>query len=273
METPARDALLRLACNQKKAIELDPNLERLKEAASSIRGALLKKFRRLDIAKMAGDERYQELRRLQAATKTHRKRLFEATRKKKRREFFEDIGNRIIEGNHEGNPITFNLDLSYMQPERRALTELEFKKRDTDGLDTAILIEDRIRSLELRLQLNELHVPGGLHKKLDFRNIERKLASVNIEETKETSSRYWKSQTGLEYPFCLGCSNLNPAARHYSYSRKDSLSRHFKTHQLPSFFAKPGRPCDIPSCATISVSLPGYLLHLNKCHKLWLYFW
>ncbi|CAG7996806.1 unnamed protein product [Penicillium salamii] len=53
-----------------------------------------------------------------------------------------------------------------------------------------------------------------------------------------------------------------------SYSRKYSLARHFKPHQLPSFFTNPGRPYDIPGYATISVSLPGYLLHLNKSHKI-----
>lgn len=61
----------------------------------------------------------------------------------------------------------------------------------------------------------------------------------------ETNSSYWKSDYGLECPICLGCSDLDLAARKYSYPRKDELLRHFKTHQVPPFFAKAGRPCDI----------------------------
>ena len=155
-----------------------------------------------------------------------------------------------------------------MQPERTALAELEFKNRDIDDVDATQLIEDRIRSLELRLQLNKLHVPKGLHKNLSFGKLERILAGDNTEQPKGFNSSCWQSETGLECPFCLGCPTFDPAARQYSYSRKYLLTRHFKTHQLPSFFAKPGRPCDIPGCPTISVSLPWYLLHLNKSHKI-----
>ncbi|CAG7996851.1 unnamed protein product [Penicillium salamii] len=231
--TPARNALLRLACNasltrdvsapndldaaDRKGIKVDPDLKGLKEATSSIRTALLKKWGSLQLAKGCGDKRYQEFRRLQSATRTHRKRLFDAKKKKRREGFFEDIGNRIIEGNHQGKPVTFNPDLSHMQPERTALAELEFKNRDIDDVDATLLIEDRIKSLELRLQLNKLHVPKGLHKKLIFGKLERTLAGYNTEQPKGFNSSCWQSETGLECPFCLGCSTLDPAARQYSY--------------------------------------------------------
>jgi hypothetical protein len=283
MGTPARNALLGLACNasltrdvstpndldsaDKKGIELDPELDRLKEATRRSRLALTKKWRSLQHAEKGEPEHYQNFRRLQNATRTYRKRLFEAKRKEKRESFFSDIGNRIIEGNHQGNPITFNADLSHMQPQRTALAELEFKNRETDKVDTDSLIQDRIRSLEMRLELNKLHVPKCLKKRVIFSKLERLMLTDSDEDSKNLKSGSWESETGLQCPFCLGHTKLDPAAREYSYSRKDALVRHFKTHRLPSFFPKPGRECDIPGCDTICISLPGYLLHVNKCHK------
>ncbi|KAJ6137107.1 hypothetical protein N7471_003593, partial [Penicillium samsonianum] len=49
----------------------------------------------------------------------------------------------------KGTPVTFTLDVSYIQPERIALTKLKFKNRDIDTIDNTELIKDRIRSLEL----------------------------------------------------------------------------------------------------------------------------
>jgi hypothetical protein len=53
----------------------------------------------------------------------------------------------------------FNPDLSHIQPERKDLADLEYKNRDIDNLDRITLIEERIRSLELRLQLKKLYIP------------------------------------------------------------------------------------------------------------------
>ncbi|OGE55433.1 hypothetical protein PENARI_c004G04263 [Penicillium arizonense] len=204
MGTPARKALLDLSCNasltrdisapnslneaQKLGLELDPDLTRLKEATALLRRALIKDFGQLEKARKFGESRYRELRRLQEAIRTHRKRLFNAAKKRNRDHFFDNIGNRIIEANHQGNPIKFNPDLSHIQPERKYLADLEFKNRDTDNLDRATLIEDRIRSLELRLQLEKLHIPQGLHRKIDFSKMERKIADVKEEDAKQANS-------------------------------------------------------------------------------------
>jgi hypothetical protein len=138
------------------------------------------------------------------AVRLARKPLHDKTKKRTREGFFENIGNCIIEGNHQGNPVTFNLDLSHMQPERTALAELEFKNRDIDDIDATLLIEDRVRSPELRLQLNKLHVPRGLHKKLIS-------ARDDTKKQQDSNSSYWKSETGLQCPV------LDPASRQYSY--------------------------------------------------------
>jgi hypothetical protein len=284
MGTPARKALLDLSCNasltrdisapnslneaQKLGLELDPDLTRLKEATALLRRALIKDFGQLEKARKFGESRYRELRRLQEAIRTHRKRLFNAAKKRNRDHFFDNIGNRIIEANHQGNPIKFNPDLSHIQPERKDLADLEFKNRDTDNLDRATLIEDRIRSLELRLQLEKLHIPQGLHRKIDFSKMERKIADVKEEDAKQANSTVWESKSGLECPICLGRSRADPAAREYSFSRKDSLVRHFKKHQLQTSFGELSRPCDIPGCVDSSPSLPLYLSHLHKKHRI-----
>jgi hypothetical protein len=229
MGTPARNALLGLACNasltrdvsapndldsaDKKGIELDPELDRLKEATRRSRLALTKKWRSLQYAEKSEPEHYQSFRRLQNATRTYRKRLFEARRKEKRESFFSDIGNRIMEGNHQGNPIKFNADLSHMQPHRTALAELEFKNRETDKVDIDSLIQDRIRSLEMRLELKKLHVPKCLKKRVIFSKLERLMLTDSDEDSKNLKSGSWESETGLQCPFCLGHTNLDPAAR------------------------------------------------------------
>lgn len=44
------------------------------------------------------------------------------------------------------------------------LADLEFKNRDVDKASDEELLEDRIRSLELRLTLHRLNVPPALQK-------------------------------------------------------------------------------------------------------------
>lgn len=95
----------------------------------------------------------------------------------------------------------FTLDLSHIQPKRKDLADLEFKNRDIDNLDHVILIKDRIRSLELRLQLENLYIPQWLYKKINFSKAERKIASVKEEEPKKQTLPPKKASLALSTQF------------------------------------------------------------------------
>jgi len=276
MQTPTRDSLLNLACHrnltrdasapqklntkQKEAIETEAELHNLKKALKSTRDELISEFHKLKKAEGASDPRFSEIKQLQKKIRTRRKMLERRAQKTAREEFFDSIGNRIIEQNQQGTPLTFTPDVSHIQPERIALAELEFKNRDVDTIDDAELIEDRIRSLELRLKLNSLHIPQALKKRIVFKDRQKgasRQAVVPIE-----------SSSGLECPVCLGGTRLDPTARRYKYSRKDVLQVHFRTHRLPFFFQKPGRKCDWPHCLQVLPTLSQYKWHLADIHKI-----
>ncbi|KAJ5449485.1 uncharacterized protein N7458_005934 [Penicillium daleae] len=275
METPARDALLKLACNssltrdasapqdltepQKRSLEYDQELNRLKRECQGIRSDLIAEFHQLNKARCADPGRYNANRNLQNKVKARRKKIHDEAKEKVRAEFFENIGNHIIDQNYQGNPMKFEPDMSHIQPERKELADLEFKNRDVDTVDDAELIEDRIRSLELRLRLHGLHVPKALRKRVRFE-------SMPLIKS-EPQSFPWKSATGLECPACLGVPHTHPVAKQFEYSRKDALQRHFRTHRLPKTFPK-GRQCDIPSCSEVLFTLPQYMLHQAECHNI-----
>ena len=206
---------------------------------------------------------HKRLKKLQSAIRAKRKRLFRSAMNAQHKEFFDQVGNHIIEKNHQGIPIKYTADVSHIQPERRELAELEFKNRDANTIDDKELLEDRIRSLELRLELHKLHVPQPMKRLIKF-------DKAGAKAKKNVNQGYpMESQTGLECPVCLGCGDLHPQARQYRFSRKDTLRRHFdNTHKLQTFFKSPGRPCDWPGCSSTCVSLPGYMHHLAKCHKI-----
>lgn len=78
-----------------------------------------------------------------------------------------------------------------------------------------------------------------------------------------------KSKNGLECPVCLSHSNVHLRAKQYTYARKDTLQRHFKTHKLPKSFSKDCE-CNYPSCIAVLPSLLQYKFHQIKEHKIFL---
>jgi hypothetical protein len=70
--------------------------------------------------------------------------------------------------------------------------DLEFKNRDADTVDDAELLEDRIRSLELRLHLHMLNVPKVLKRRV-------RVDGYNSEKLFQPM----ESETGFECPVCL----------------------------------------------------------------------
>lgn len=69
-----------------------------------------------------------------------------------------------------------------------------------------------------------------------------------------------KSESGLQCAVCLGRSDIHPKVKTYTYARKDTVQKHFRTHQLQREFPK-GRICDYPKCEKILYSLPQYEFH------------
>lgn len=304
MGTPVRKSLLSLATHasltrdpsapqdatpaQKRAIELEPKMAQIKSECEALRNDLFMEYGVLKKARESSDKRYDEFESLQNKIKSRRYRLCKQAKAETREEFFRQIGNRIIESNHLGEQVQFTPDTRHIQPERMTLANLEFKNRDVNEIDHTILIEDRIRSLELRLELHKLHIPSGLKAHIRFN--ENTSVSVSCKESEKDNSereqeikaknkggdnnnrgkkgKPRKRREILRCPVCLGRTDLLPAARTYRFSRKDALIRHFKTHRLPIFFGKPGRQCDVPGCVAFSASLPGYQLHLSKHHNI-----
>lgn len=298
MGTPTRDSLVNLAIHanlkrdasapqdlsieQNESIEADKGLQGFKAAHKSLRDTLIAEFRLLKKAHEANDPRWHKFVRLRNQVVARRRKLQREAKKSARNKFFQNIGNEIIERNHQGNPIIFTPDTSHVQPERRALAALEFKNRDVDTISDFELLEDRIQSLELRLKLNSLHVPKALKKQIKFdQSLSGKDQHVLESETKdnigwkntgkagaENDQSSVKSSTGLECPVCLGCQDLHPLARSFTYSRRDVLKRHFETHRLPFIFHKYGRQCDYPGCKEVLFTLMQYKLHLADCHHI-----
>ncbi|EER43971.1 FluG protein [Histoplasma capsulatum H143] len=95
-----------------------------------------------------------------------RKKLQKETLETVYKEYFENVGNDIIHRNYHGQNIKFVSQTSFVLPERKELAALEFQNRDASTVSDVGLLEDRIRSLELCLDLHHLHVPKGLVDKV-----------------------------------------------------------------------------------------------------------
>ncbi|KAJ5245744.1 beta-lactamase/transpeptidase-like protein [Penicillium chrysogenum] len=216
---------------EKKCIEMDPELNKLKIERNAFRHELIAEYHQLTKARKADPARYDRYRRLQNQVRAKREKLHtDAKDKMMYDNFFEHVGNHIIDQNYQGIPVEFEPDTSHIQPERKVLADLEFKNRDVDTVDDAELVEDRIRSLELRLELHQRNIPKPLRKRVKFEATTKK---------PDQPPFMMKSSTGLECPVCLGCtSSMHQTARQFAYARKDVLQKHFKTHKLPRIFPK-----------------------------------
>jgi len=218
----------------------------------------------LELARLAGDLYYCQLRNFQISIRIYRKCLYNSKKKKVRKVFFENIGNNIIAANRQKKPIIFTADIFRIQSEKKKLAEFEFKNRNTADITAAILFEKRIRLLELRLQLEKLQISRELYRKIDFGKSEiDRIISTKIEEPIYID---WKNKTGLEYPVCIGIPILDPAIQIFFYSRKNSLQRYFESYKLLLFFGYSGRYCDIPEYSFICILFNGYKTYLKKYH-------
>ncbi|KAI9037217.1 uncharacterized protein KD926_000723 [Aspergillus affinis] len=218
METPARTTLLSLATHasitrdpsapqdltdeQKKAIHSIPEVRELTEKREELQADILKTHGDLNLAKESCDPRFAESAVLLAKLKWQRQKARASMLQEARVNFFRQIGNQIIEKNRLGEKVFYEPDTSRIQPERLQLAELEFKNRDVDQIDPDDLAEDRIRSLELRLQLIQIYSPmkASTVKAIQRQNElkEQREEKQKRREVKEDSSEV------LQCPICLG---------------------------------------------------------------------
>ncbi|TQB71041.1 hypothetical protein MPDQ_007804 [Monascus purpureus] len=250
-----------LSDEKKQEIEQLTELTELKRKRDQLRRDLIAQYHQLHKAR--GTTLYSEFERAQSQVRARRKKLHKAAKDEQHDNFFKHVGNRIVEGNYKGQPLTFEPDVSHVVPERKALADLEFKNRDVDKISDAELLEDRIRSLEMRLALYHLEVPKTLQKRINFREPSPEMAIC----PEISDSLPLESKSGLECPVCLGRPGLHSRARRYIYARKDTLQRHFETHNLKQKFPK-GRTCDYPGCEEVFYALSKYKLHLDMVHKI-----
>lgn len=303
MGTPARKSLLDLATHasitrdpsgrqgltdaQKEKVGSDEKTEEKKEKAQELRRALIEEYGQLKIAKDAEDERHREFISLQNSIKSQRKRDSDKMLYSVREQFFKEVGDRIIQANLEGKPIEYKPDTSQIQPERIALANVEFQNRDCDQVEDDELVEERIRSLEMRLEMITTVIPSALkhhiHHQVSPRtkSTESKLAGdkglnggqsilfTTFKAASERVSKHINPVQVLQCPECLRNPILYKAARNYVFARKDTLQRHFETHKLPHFF-QPPRQCGVPGCVASFPSLVGYKRHLGDNHSIYL---
>ncbi|TQB77085.1 hypothetical protein MPDQ_005571 [Monascus purpureus] len=217
----------------------------------------------VQLHKARGTTLYSEFERAQRQVRVKRKKLHKTAKDEQHDNFFKHVRNHIVEGNYKGQPLTFEPDISHVVPERKALADLEFKNQDVDKISDAELLEDRIRSLEMRLALYHLEVPKTLQNRINFREPSPEVPSC----PEVLDNLLLESKSGLECPVCLGRPGMHSRARRYIYARKDTLQRHFETHNLKQKFPK-GRTCDYPGCEEVSYTLSRYKLHLDMVHKI-----
>ncbi|EGE79164.2 hypothetical protein BDDG_02102 [Blastomyces dermatitidis ATCC 18188] len=126
-------------------------------------------------------------------------------------------------------------------PKRKALVAIEFQNRDVNTVPDEELMEDRIKSLDLRLTLSRLTIP-------------RHLASRPKALAEDILSNDKWSPSGLECPLCLNHDSFHPQVQQFSYCNKYVLRRHKeKTHLQHMDFSKAIR-CSYLDCGKLLTS-------------------
>jgi uncharacterized protein DUF3435 len=273
LETPSRDALIKLSshssltrdpsapqCPSDKKMESvknDPELLGLMNRQKALRDDLISRFHRICLAE--GTSAHTEYLGLQRKVRAKQKQLEKRAAGETYKEFFDNVGNQIIEANFLGKPLCFDPQHSTVLPERRVLADLEFKNRDASAVSDDELWQDRIRSLEMRLELYRIQVPRFLHGHV------RTDIAVNLGFPNPFPQQ---SINGLQCPYCLGKEDYHPLARQYEYRRKDILISHFQRHERMDF--SEGRTCNFPNCEEKLTSLTQFKSHQASVHHIYL---
>lgn len=269
MGTPARKDLVDLATHasitrdpsapsqltdsQREEIENEETMKYTKERKGELKKLLIERYGQIKIAYETGDPDAEEHRGLYNKLIARRRHLHRKKLDSVREEFFKSVGDQIIAGNAAGKPVQYEYDISAIQPERLELGELEFKNKDCEDNDDELL-EDRIRSLEMRLKMIDLNIPA--RSKSCFRypkppNLKAKSDQVHPPD--------------LRCPECLGIAKIRELGLGYTYTRKDTLKKHLLGHLDSEIFP---RSCKMPGCASITSSAACYMRHLVDKHNI-----
>lgn len=141
LETPSRNALLKLSSNsgltrdpsapqhlndeQKNSIRKSPEILELKNQRDRSRKGIIAKYGKIGLSR--GTPEHTEYNMIMREFRAKRKQLEKATLDQTYEEFFNNIGNQVIEANFQGNPLCFTPQTSTVLPERKELADLEFK--------------------------------------------------------------------------------------------------------------------------------------------------
>lgn len=270
--TPTRDALIKLSTNssitrdpsapqeltpaQKQSVEKDPELLEAEEDWITRRDELIAEYG--TISKITDLDILQDYRQLRNKPRTIRKRLHKKEKDKTYKEHFDNVGDTIIEKNYRGEDTTYEPDTSSILPERKALAALEFQNRDVNAVPDEELVEDRIRSLELRLTLTRLAPP---------RRFTPRFKPTALADNMPFSEKLpgW-SPTGLECPECLTNTELHPQARQYRYCNRYVLRDHLQMVHLRRMDFSKAVSCCYRNCSKLLPSEAQYLHHLAGAH-------
>ncbi|KAI9043130.1 uncharacterized protein KD926_004313, partial [Aspergillus affinis] len=141
-----------------------------------------------------------QFQKSQNKVRSERKKLHSTAKDEQRERFFQNVRNQIVDRNYQGRPITFEPDISHVVPERKALADLEFRNRDVDSISDAELLDDRICSLEIRLALHDLEVPGPLQKRICFYE---PLPDVADDSRASWKLHHWRTKVDWSTQFVL----------------------------------------------------------------------
>ncbi|KAL2360537.1 hypothetical protein RJZ56_006600 [Blastomyces dermatitidis] len=233
------DAMIRLSTNssitrdpsaprgltpaQRRSVEGGPNLMALERDCIEFRDALITGYGTL--SKIKDMTILQDYRQRCNKVRTTRRLLLKETGDKAYQDHFDNIGDIIIEMNYSGE----------------ALVAIEFQNRDVNTVPDEELMEDRIKSLDLRLTLSRLTIP-------------RHLASRPKALAEDILSNDKWSPSGLECPLCLNHDSFHPQAQQFSYCNKYVLRGHKeKTHLQHMDFSKAIR-CSYLDCGKLLTS-------------------
>lgn len=139
--TPARDALIKLSTNssitrdpsapkeltpaQRQSVEKEPELMAAEKDHIMFRDDLIAEYGKIsNVRDMA---LLQEYRRRYNKVRSTREKLLKQKMKEVYHEFFDTVGDTIIEKNYQGEAINFEPDASSILPERKALAAIEFQ--------------------------------------------------------------------------------------------------------------------------------------------------
>ena len=271
--TPTKDALIKLSTNssitrdpsaprrlthaQRRSVERDPELMALERDRVEFRDSLIAEYGML--SKIKDMTILQEYRKRSNKVRTRRNRLLKKKEAEVYSGHFDNVGDTIIEMNYRGESCTYRPDTSSIPPERKTLAALEFQNRDVDTVPYDELVEDRNRSLELRLALSRLNTPRRL-----VSNLRLEYLANDIPFPDKSSD--W-SPTGLECPECLNNHRLHPQAQRFSYCNKYVLRDHLQTVHLERMDFSKLMLCSYPNCGKFLVSVTQYLHHVARVHE------